>query len=63
MSREIKKEYPVFFSGSDTSGEKPYEEFFTEQENVYLKRHLALGVVYEPRPQGNIGSRGFDPKV
>lgn len=49
MSREIKKEYPVFFSSSDTSGEKPYEEFFTEQENVYLKRHLALGVVYEPR--------------
>ena len=49
MSREIKKEYPVFFSGSDTSGEKPYEEFFTEQENVYLKRHLALGVVYEPK--------------
>ena len=37
--------YPVHFSGSNTTGEKPYEEFFTATEKVDLKRHKALGVV------------------
>jgi len=39
------KEYPVHFSGSDTSGEKPYEEFFTETESVDVDRFKALGVI------------------
>lgn len=38
-------EYPVFYSRSDTTGEKPYEEFFTDNETVDLARHEALGVV------------------
>lgn len=37
--------YPVYFSGSDTSGEKGYEEFFTDTESVDLGRLRALGVV------------------
>ena len=37
--------YPVFYSGSDTDGEKPYEEFYTDDEDVNLERHQALGVV------------------
>lgn len=37
--------YPVHYSGSDTSGEKAYEEFYTEQESVDLDRLMALGVV------------------
>jgi len=37
--------YPVFYSGSDTDGEKPYEEFYTDDEEVNLERHQALGVV------------------
>lgn len=37
--------YPVHYSGSDTSGEKAYEEFYTEQESVDLDRLKALGVV------------------
>lgn len=41
----IKSEYPVFYSGSNTSGEKPYEEFYTYDEEVNLDRHMALGVV------------------
>lgn len=39
--------YPVHFSMSDTSGEKPYEEFFTDVETVDLDRFQALGVVME----------------
>ena len=37
--------YPVHFSGSNTSGEKSYEEFYTDEENVDFDRLHALGVV------------------
>ena len=41
------KMYPVHFSMSDTSGEKPYEEFFTDVETVDMDRFRSLGVVME----------------
>ena len=37
--------YPVHYSGSNTSGEKAYEEFYTESESVDLVRLTSLGVV------------------
>lgn len=37
--------YPVHYSKSNTSGEKGYEEFYTEQESIDLNRLKALGVV------------------
>lgn len=37
--------YPVHFSCSDTSGEKPSEEFFTDDEMVDMDRFEALGVI------------------
>lgn len=50
------RQYPVYYSGSDTSGEKPYEEFFTSSETVDMTRHTALGVVSSivPRPMAEI---------
>ena len=39
------KLYPVHYSGSDTSGEKPYEEFYTDEESVDMERLQALGVI------------------
>lgn len=39
------KDYPVHYSGSDTSGEKTYEEFYTDKEKVDLSRMKALGVI------------------
>lgn len=38
-------EYPVFYFGSDTTGEKPYEEFFTADEEVDMNEFSSLGVV------------------
>ena len=35
----------MHFSGSNTSGEKSYEEFYTDEENVDFDRLRALGVV------------------
>ncbi|MBR3304101.1 MAG: UDP-N-acetylglucosamine 4,6-dehydratase [Bacteroidales bacterium] len=37
--------YPVFYSGSDTTGEKPYEEFYVASEQVNMNRFTSLGVV------------------
>lgn len=39
------KKYPVYFSPSNTSGEKAYEEFYTSSETVDFDRLIALGVV------------------
>lgn len=45
LLRQGSIDYPVHFSQSDTSGEKPYEEFFTLDEAVDLDRFASLGVV------------------
>lgn len=39
--------YPVHFSTSDTSGEKAFEEFVTEEEVADTKRFASLGVIVE----------------
>ena len=44
--------YPVHYSSSDTSGEKPYEEFCTEDETVEQDRFRSLSVI--------TGKRGGD---
>lgn len=42
---ENSKSYPVYFFDTDTSGEKPYEEFFTSRETVDNDRFINLGVI------------------
>ena len=37
--------YPVHYTVSDTSGEKSFEEFYTENEQVDMDRLQALGIV------------------
>ena len=37
--------WPCYFSSSDTTGEKDFEEFFTEGENIDLDRFENLGIV------------------
>lgn len=37
--------YPVYYFNSDTTGEKPYEEFFTDDEEVDMNEFSSLGVV------------------
>ncbi len=37
--------YPVYFFETDTSGEKPYEEFFTDREIIDNDRFVNLGVI------------------
>lgn len=37
--------YPVYFFQSETSGEKLYEEFYTDQEELLLDKFTALGII------------------
>lgn len=39
------KKYPVHYSVSDTSGEKDFEEFYTNEEIVDMERFNSLGVI------------------
>ena len=39
------KYYPVHYSASDTSGEKPFEEFVTDTETSDMERFSSLGVI------------------
>ena len=41
------RQYPVHFSISDTSGEKPFEEFVTDDEMADYDRFGSLGVIIE----------------
>ena len=38
-------DYPVVYTGSDTTGEKAYEEFYVEGEALNMKRFTSLGVI------------------
>ena len=39
------KYYPVHYSFSDTSGEKPFEEFVTDTETAEMERFSSLGII------------------
>ena len=45
LLNESSTAYPVYFFETDTSGEKPYEEFFTEKEVIDSERFINLGVI------------------
>ncbi|MEE1010335.1 MAG: polysaccharide biosynthesis protein [Agathobacter sp.] len=50
LVRNGSKMYPVHYSVSNTSGEKMFEEFFTDEEEIELKRFDALGVIVNKAP-------------
>jgi FlaA1/EpsC-like NDP-sugar epimerase len=37
--------YPIYFFKTDTSGEKTYEEFFTEEEDYEINKYSSLGFI------------------
>lgn len=41
----IEDPHPVYFFISDTSGEKLYEEFFTETDEVDMEKYAGMGVI------------------
>ena len=48
--------YPIFFFKTDTSGEKKYEEFYTEEEDVDIKKYKSLGYINSTETKISFGS-------
>jgi hypothetical protein len=46
---EESKTYPVFYSSSDTNGEKDYEEFYVPGEKLDMERFKSLGVIEDKK--------------
>jgi hypothetical protein len=42
---KVEQQYPVYFFQSDTTGEKDFEEFFTENETLDMNRFSSIGVI------------------
>lgn len=41
----LRSEWPCYFTSSDTTGEKDFEEFFTDQETLDMNRFENLGII------------------
>jgi FlaA1/EpsC-like NDP-sugar epimerase len=42
---KARKKYPVYFFKSDTTGEKDFEEFYTDKEVLDLERFKSIGII------------------
>ena len=42
---KVQKKWPCYFFQTDTTGEKDFEEFYTESEEVEWERYHEIGVV------------------
>ena len=42
------RKYPIYFFKTDTSGEKTYEEFYTEEEDYEINAYNSLGFINSP---------------
>jgi FlaA1/EpsC-like NDP-sugar epimerase len=45
LERKNKKQWPCFYSVSDTTGEKAFEEFYMDNESLSLEKYVDLGIV------------------
>lgn len=55
--------FPVVYFGSDTTGEKAYEEFFVPGEKIDMQRFAALGVVEQTTRHDMVEVNGFFEKL
>lgn len=44
------RKWPCYFFNSDTSGEKPFEEFYSSEDAVDMDRFSDIGVIAAPKP-------------
>ena len=52
-----RRKWPCYFFDSDTSGEKPFEEFYSETDDVEFGRFTDIGVIRSPAPSPQDGKR------
>lgn len=58
-----KKSWPCCFFPSDTTGEKDFEEFYCENEEINLEKFISLGIVKNSRLIENEKLRYFENKI
>lgn len=58
-----KKKWPCYFFSSDTTGEKDFEEFFTEKEKLDLDRFEDVGVIKNPPAHDSALLDSFENRI
>lgn len=62
-SNSTNRKWPCFFPTSDTTGEKEYEEFFTEEETLDMNRFINLGIIKNEFSFDNDRLNRFELKI
>lgn len=57
------RRWPVFYFASDTSGEKPFEEFYDDRSDIDMARFRDLGVIRNPEKGGEAELRNFRSEI
>ncbi len=57
------KKWPCLFTGSDTTGEKDFEEFFTAKETLDLDRFQNLGIIKNELKLENAQLQFFEERI
>jgi len=65
LAKNLPKEgkYPCLFTSSDTTGEKDFEEFFTDNETLDMERFSNLGVIKKEADFDEELLNGFEQKI
>jgi len=60
---KAQKKYPVYFFKSDTTGEKDYEEFYTDNEMLDMERFNTVGIIKNKAVYDEEKIRMFSDKI
>jgi FlaA1/EpsC-like NDP-sugar epimerase len=58
-----KRQWPVYFFSSDTTGEKEYEEFYTDSEKLDLERFSSIGVILNESMPDQARLSAFEERI
>jgi FlaA1/EpsC-like NDP-sugar epimerase len=57
------RKWPVYFFSSDTTGEKDFEEFFTDKETLDMERFSSIGVIKNAPLFDAVKLSGFESRI
>lgn len=60
---KLERKWPCYFSKSDTTGEKPFEEFYMADEDVDFERFESIGVVKAKNEYSEVVLRNFQNSI
>jgi FlaA1/EpsC-like NDP-sugar epimerase len=62
-SLDLSRKWPCFFTNSDTTGEKAFEEFYTKNEMLDIDRFMNIGVIKNQLDYDEVKLQNFFVKV